>query len=70
MKIYKYEFRVDIGNQHDYYKFKVDHEKYFLKNTKDNRDKFISIVGKKSKEFSDGLSSDWFGFKIIEIDVE
>lgn len=70
MKIYKYEFRVDTGNQHDYYKFSIENSKYFSENTKENRDKFIKIVGKESKEFSDGASSDWFGYKIIGIDVD
>lgn len=69
MKIYKYEFLVDDGNQHDYYKPKVTHVLHVLNNNQENREYFASEVGVYSKDFLMGGSSEWFGYKITGIEV-
>ena len=69
MKIYKYEFLVDAGNQHDYYNPRVTHVLHVLKNTKENREFFEGEVGVPSTDFIMGGSSDWFGYKITRIEV-
>lgn len=69
MKIYKYEFIVDDGNQYDYYKPKTTHVLHVLNNTRENREFFLNEVGVISKDFILGGSSKYFGYKITEIKV-
>ena len=69
MNIYKYEFIIDDGNQHDYYKPKVTHVLHVLNDNRENRDFFSNEVGVYSKDFLLGGSSEYFGYKITEIEV-
>ena len=69
MKIYKYEYVVDEGNQHDWYKPRTTHVLHVLNNNHENREFFLNEVGVQSKEFLLGGSSEYFGYKITEIEV-
>lgn len=69
MKIYKYEYVVDEGNQHDWYKPRTTHVLHVLNNNRENREFFMNEVGVQSKDFLLGGSSEYFGYKITEIEV-